>query len=103
MNSGDLKKDFPHLEVIHWSELFKTSKRNRKPCIEMLVGEYAMIEHCRKDKDSSFASKCDRIVVYDRAYVVNKLSTDLSFLLIGDLELAVELIKEVWEKKNAKQ
>lgn len=66
----------------------------------MLLGEYVSVEHCRKRGESTYSIPQDRIVIYDRAYVINKLKQDLSLLMIGDLETVVDLVTEIWELKQ---
>jgi hypothetical protein len=100
-NVDKIKRLYPGKEVIFWWELFKHLKSMKIPTVEMLKGNgdiYLM--HSRIDGDTLKSEKKERVVIFDREYVVTKLALDNRFLLALSLERWLELMTEVYSMKK---
>jgi hypothetical protein len=89
------------VERINWKQAYKGSKSNLKPDAFMLAdGGKIVTCLCRKDGDKNTDPPTIREIVYDRDYVISKLSKDTLLLILG-LSKAdyVALFESVWETK----
>jgi hypothetical protein len=90
------------VETINWKQAYKGSKSNLKPDAFMLADRGKIVTClCRKDGDKNTDPLIERKIVYDRDYVISKLSKDTLLLILG-LSKAdyVALFESVWETKH---
>jgi hypothetical protein len=91
------KELYPNAEVINCSELFRKPKL-RKPNLTMIQTGEARLELCRKDGDKMNNEQEYRIVIYDKSYVLSKLSIDLQYLLVDcTLDQLIDIITETYK------
>jgi hypothetical protein len=90
------------MERINWNQAYKSGKSSVKPDAFMLAdGGKTITWLCRKDGDKNTDPPTVREVVYDRDYVISKLSKDTLLLILG-LSKAdyIALFQSVWESKQ---
>jgi hypothetical protein len=90
------------METINWKQAYKGSKSNVKPDAFMLADEGKIVTClCRKDGEGNIDLPVERNIVYDRDYVVSKLTKDTLLLILG-LSKAdyIALFETVWETKH---
>jgi hypothetical protein len=90
------------MDRINWKEAYKGSKSNVKPDAFMLADQgKVVVSLCRKGGDRNTDPPIEREIVYDRDYVINKLSKDTLLLILG-LSKAdyIALFDSVWESKQ---
>ena len=92
------------MERINWQEAYKSGKCSVKPDAFMLAeGGKVVITNCKKDGDKNGDPQIDREIIYDREYVINKLSKDTLLLILG-LSKAdyLTLFEQIWSTKHHK-
>lgn len=90
------------MERINWNQAYKSGKSNIKPDAFMLAdGGKVITSLSRKDGDKNIDPAIEREIVYDRDYVISKLSKDTLLLILG-LSKAdyVALFASVWETRQ---
>jgi hypothetical protein len=90
------------VETISWKQAYKGSKSNVKPDAFMLADEGKIVTClCRKDGEGNIDLPVEREIVYDRDYVISKLTKDTLLLILGlSKEDYITLFQTVWETKH---
>ena len=90
------------MEKINWNQAYKSAKSSIKPDAFMLTEDGKVITSiCRKDGDRNIDPPIEREIVYDRDYVISKLSKDTLLLILGLSKTDyVALFAAVWDSKQ---